>query len=725
MPFAFVAARRVSLATAFLLCTGFAVGQPSSSTSTEEEKNPEETAANLDGLQVTGTLGRFSALKSDTPIMETARSVSIETSQEWQNQGALELSETYLYSAGVFGQVYGFATRGDWVFVRGLDVPEYRDSLQALFGNYNNTRPHLYTLEQVEVLKGPASVLYGQGSPGGLVNVVSKTPRADLTPEVFVQAGTDNYMQVGADFGGALNADASVMYRVVAVGRDADTMVDFVNDDTVVVAPSITFAPSDFTEITILGNFQDTDSKAGAQFLPIAGTLTPAANGRFIDHSAFMGEPGFDYYDTNTDSVTVLASHMFNATWSMEVTGRWTQGEADYQQAWTAFIGGDRYVYNDDGSLYRDGMLPRTFYRANSSSDQKAVDMRLRADFTAGTISHEVMMGVQYQDVTTETDSAYAFALGYDFATGGPDALFGDTYWINVFNPQYGNIPGDDILDLFYSDSPESNTRDLGLYINDQMHIGNWRLTAGLRYDDVDTDTGTAQQKDYALSYSVGALYQFANGVSPYASYAESFEPVIGADAITNQPLKPQEGQQFEIGLKYQPPGKPIQITAAWFDLEQSNLSNPNGLPNAPSQQEGIAKVQGLEVEAKARLGAYFVEANLTHLDTENANGFTFASTPERQASVWLGYEATRTQKGFRAGLGIRHIGDTYDGVDVTRTPSYTLGDAMLGYGWDHWDVSLNARNLTDKEYLATCLARGDCFEGERRSVFATARYRF
>lgn len=690
-----------------------------------DTENASEESRELDNVVVTGAMTRYSALKSDTPIMETARSVSVETQREIRDKGAIELADTYLYSAGVFGETFGFATRGDWVRVRGLGVPEYRDSLQALFSNYNNTRPHVYTLEQVEILKGPASVLYGQGSPGGIVNVVSKRPTESMTNEVFFQYGSFDWLQSGADLGGRLNEDGSLLYRITAVGRDADTMVDFVHNDTVVIAPSLTWKPTLDTEITLLGNFQDTDSRAGAQFVPIQGSRFPAPNGRFIDDSTFMGEPTFDRYDTQTESITLLASHRFNQVWSIEVTGRWTAGEADYRQAWPSFIGGSRYVFNADGSLYNGGEVPRTFYVSDASSDQTAVDTRLHADFATGAFQHEVMFGIQYQDVTTENDFAYAFALGYDFATAGPDDNLGDRFWLNVFDPVYGNVPSDDILDQFFADRPEANTKDRGFYVNDQVSIGNWRLTAGIRYDDVTTDTGFSKQDDDAFSFSVGALYTFDNGLAPYASFAESFEPVVGLDNLTGDPLKPQEGEQWEIGIKYQPRGIPAQVTLAAFDIEQSNLPNPNDLPTAPSQQEGVSEIQGVELEAKARFGEFLLEANASHIDTEDPNGFDFASVPSDQASAWLGWEPGGALYGFRAGVGIRYVGESFDGRDNVRTPSYTLGDVMVGYRSGNWDFAINARNVTDEQYLATCLARGDCFFGERRTVIGTVAYRF
>ena len=682
-------------------------------------------AGPIEEMVVQGSVSRYSALKSDTPIVETARSVSIENLQQILDKGALNLADTYVYSAGVIGETFGFATRGDWLRVRGLGVPEYRDSLQGLFSNYNNTRPDIYTIQQVEILKGPASVLYGQGSPGGLVNVVSKRPQAETLRELVMEYGNFDRRQLAADFSGPLDAAGQWLYRLTAVRRDSGTQVEHVDDDALVLAPSLTWRPTDVTNITLLGNYQESDSDTGAQFLPVAGTRAAAPDGRFIDPDVYLGEPGFNRYDTETRSLTLLADHSFDAVWSMEATARWTDGEADYHQAWPAFIGGSRYVFEDDGSLYREGMVPRTFYESDARSEQRAVDVRLRADFATGSVRHEVLLGAQYQDVTTENDLAYAFALGYDFATGGPDTVLGDTYWINVFAPVYGSVPGADVLAPYLVDNPETRTRDRGLYVSDQMAWGPWRFTAGLRFDDVDTDTGSERQGDDALSLSAGVLYQLDNGLAPYVSYAESFEPVVGQDSITGEAFDPQEGRQYEAGVKYQPRGANALVTLSWFDIEQSNLSNPNALVGAPSQQEGVSEIRGVELEALAWLGDFTVEANASRLKTDNPDGFRFASVPENQASLWLGWRPSQRLRGFKAGLGVRYVGASYDGIDSLKTPSYTLGDLMLGFESGPWDVALNLRNVTDEDYLSTCLARGDCFPGEERTAVIRAGYRF
>ncbi len=663
-----------------------------------------------------GKLTRYSATKSATPIMETTRSVSIETQQQIIDKGALSLDQTFTYTAGVIGETFGFATRGDWVKVRGLDVPQYQDSLQSLFGNYNNTRPDIYTLEQVEILKGPASVLYGKGSPGGLVNVVSKRPQLEASHEVVIEGGTFDRQQVGIDSTGPLTDDGQWLYRVVGVYRDSETQVDHVDDRSKVIAPSLTWQPDDATSATVLLNYTEADSDTATQFLPIAGTLTSATNGKRIDNDVYLGEPSFNRYDAKTFSATLLADHQINAIWGVELTTRYTDASADYQQAWPSFIGGDRYVRNPDGSLYKDGTVPRSFYRNDAESEQIAADLRFRADFTAGHFAHRMLLGGTYQDVTTDNDGYYAFALGAD--------TLDDSTWINVFNPVYGALPPEALLNSLYTDRPDTTSKDIGFYISDEISLNNWSFTLGLRYDDTETETANEKQDDDALSTSVGLLYQFDNGVATYISYAESFEPMIG-DNRNGQALDPQEGKQTEVGIKYEPIRFPGIITLAYFDIEQSNLPDPLALPGSFEQQSGEATIKGLELEGILNFGDITVELNISKLDTESADGYQLASVPEKQASTWVTYRPLQYWQGFKLAAGIRYVGASYGGADTLKTPSYTLGDFMMGYETGRWDVALNVQNITDEEYFSTCLARGDCWVGRERTAVGRIRYKF
>lgn len=685
----------------------------------------DDADATMEELIVTGRLSRTSATKSDTPIMETARSVAIVPERLIIDRGALNLDNTLTYTAGVTGQPYGFDTRVDSVFVRGLEAPQYRDSLQSLFGYYNNPRPDIYTIEQVEVLKGPAGALYGKGSPGGLVNIVSKRPLEETRRELLGRIGNFNYAEAAMDFTGKVDDNSEWLYRFIAVYRDTDTQVNHVEDNRRVVAPSITWRPTDRTDVTMLLNYNKTESDVGAQFLQVYGTLFPAPNGQRIDNDAYMGDTRFNKYDAESKGATVLANHEINDIWSMEVNARYTDAKADYLQAYPSFIGGDRFVYNPDGTLYKNGTVPRDWYRGDSTSEQAAIDVRGRADFTTGPVGHRLLTGTQYQKVTTGMAGYYALALGYNFLTGQPNNTLGDKYWINVFDPVSFNAPSQQELeDTMYRKQPDVKSTDVGVYLSDEMSIGKWIPTLGVRYDNTDTDNGVLTQGDDAVSASAGLLYQFNNGWAPYVSYADTFEPVIG-DNGKGQALEPQEGRQIEAGIKWEPVQFPALITLAAFDIEQTNLADPLSLPGTYEQQSGKAKIKGVELESQATLGDFFWQLNVSQLDTENADGYRIASVPDTQASSWLSYRPTGEWAGFKAGAGVRYIGDSYGGMDIYRTSSYTLGDAMIGYEWRGWDFMLNVTNINDKDFLATCLDRGDCFPGTRRTVVGSIRYVF
>ena len=430
----------------------------------------------LEEVVVTGTLSQYSALKSDDAILEIARSISIETEQQIIDKGALTLADALTYSAGVYGRSFGFATRVDSVKVRGLEVPQYQDSLQSLFGNYNNARPDIYTLEQVEVLKGPASVLYGQGSPGGIVNVVSKRPKAEAATEIVAEYGSFDHKELAVDSTGKMTSGGDWLYRMVALYRDADTQVDYVDENTVVLAPSITWRPTEDTDITALVNYRKTESDTAAQFLPVEGTLLPAANGKKIDASTYYGEPDFNQYNTETKSLTLLANQRLSEAWLLEATARYTDGNADYQQAWGDFYGGsERFVYAPDGSLLGDGTVSRTFYRNDQESKQLAADIRFKADFSTGLFDHNVLIGGQYQNIKNTAAGYYLLFQGYPTAAN-PSGGAGS---INVFAPVYGDGLDQGLLDAAYVEVGETEADSAGLYINDQIAFNNWRFTAG------------------------------------------------------------------------------------------------------------------------------------------------------------------------------------------------------------------------------------------------------
>ena len=678
-----------------------------------QAEDVESADAELDKITVQGELSRFSATKSDVPVVETARSLSVETEEQFLKKGATNLSQTTSYMAGVNAETYGFATRGDWIHARGLELPRYRDSIQELFGSYNNTRPEIFTLEQVEVLRGPASVLYGQGSPGGIVNYVSKTPKDVQETEVVAEVGTFNRKQLGIDSTGRLGSE-QWLYRVVAMKRDSDTQVENVEDDSMVLMPSISYVPSQDTRVTLMGMVQDTDSDTGSQFVPIEGTLEPLSDGRYIDQDVYAGEPGWNKYDTDSRQLSALLEHQINDQLSLEATALWRKGESDYNQAWPVFTGAGNSRYL--GAPFNSSTVARSFYQADNEFELTAFDARLSGEFQTGRFSHETLVGVQRQDVETQNNTAYFYGGG---------ALQGDfTYVLDLADPEYTGAPDQAVFDELYNEGPEQKVSTIGLYVSDQVSIDNWRVTAGLRFDRVHNDTGTEDQTDHALSSSLGVLYAFENGISPYLSYSESFETVVGTDDSGDQ-LEPKEARQYEGGVKYEPSAIPGLISIAYYDIEITNLDNPNSLPGDASQQQGVSSISGFEFEAKAYVDDFYLQGAFSTLTTEDENGYQYSAEPDKNASLWVGWEPLSK---IRAGVGVRHVGESVSENETVRyeTPDYTLYDAMVGYqATPQLDLSLNARNLTDEEYLTSCLTRGDCFPGLRRTVNARVSYTF
>lgn len=684
-----------------------AVASPAAAQQSSGQQRP---SVDSEEIVVTGELARFGATKSDTPILETARSISIETERDFRDKGFETLDDALAYTAGVTAETYGFDMRGDFVSIRGLGVPEYRDNLQYLFGFYNNPRPDLYLAEQVEVLKGPASVLYGSGSPGGIVNVVTKRPFDGRLFEVRGRVGNFDRYEAMTDFNTAIPGTGDTgFFRFTALYRNTGTQIEQVDEEKIVIAPSFSAQPTPDTTITLLTNYTSQKTDTGHQFLPLEGTLLPHVSGRKIDPLAYMGEPGFNRYDSESVTVTLIAEQKLAEGLNFEAVGRYSASNADYNQAWPDFaaVGAPR--------LDAEGNANRAFYLSRARSESAAIDARLRWEFATGGLQHQLLGGVQYQDVMTDDDSAYF--------VGAP---------INVFDPIYGNGPSEAEMEAAIFRAPSNFVETTGLYINDQVTAGPFIVTGGVRFDRVTNRTGRATpQKDSATSFSGGVLYRGPFGLSPYFSYAESFQPVLGIDGDTLEAFEPQEGRQYEAGVKWQIPDTQSFITVAAFDIEQTNLPNPQALPGGGGQQLGLAKIRGIEVEGNAAIGGLRVDANYSYLDHEDPDGFRLSSIPQHQASLFATYRFAGALDGFRVGGGVRYQGENESsGFTATGAPliiavdGHTVADASVGYRWGNWDFSVNARNVTDEQYFTTCLARGDCYPNERRTVIATLGYR-
>lgn len=644
-----------------------------------------------------------SATKTDTPIIETPQSISVITADRIRDQGSLTIQDSLRYVSGMRGEAYGFDSRGDFSLVRGVSPTIFLDGLQQSVGSYTNTRTDPFTLERVEVIKGPSSMLYGQSSVGGLLNLVSKRPQAERRNELQLQYGSFDRKQIAFDSTGPLDDDGTLLYRVVAIGRDSQTQVDHTKDNRLVFMPSLTWRPNEQFEWTLMANVQKDDGGTTSGFLPHRGTVLGAPYGE-IGSERFVSEPGFDEYDTEQKALTSQMSWRLDETWTLRQNLRWQKSKVSYQTmyGWPPVLGADDRTVNRVWSVSKPEV---TIWTADHQAESR---------FDTGALQHTLLMGVDYRHAVTDSRSARGVATPLD-----------------LYDPVYGTF---DPSGITLSDVPQQRAVQKGLYVQDQVRLDKWLMTLGLRKDWAETRVEDGnRQKDDAVTGRVGLTYLFDNGVAPYISYSESFTPIIGLNTITQQSYKPLEGEQWELGIKYQPVGSNTLLTAAVFDLREKNRQMPDPANPLSTIQAGEARVQGLELEGLVEVDPNWdLIATYSYLDSEVAKGppaqqgKRIASVPEHMASLWSQHRfSVAGISGFSAGAGVRYVGASWDGTDSLKTPSTTLFDAMLGYAYQDWSFTLTATNLEDETYYTTCLSRGDCFTGNRRTVVATASYSF
>jgi iron complex outermembrane receptor protein len=657
----------------------------------------------LAGQSGTGT-------KTDTPLRETPQSITVVTADRVTDQGALTVQESLRYVPGVFADAYGPDSRGDYPRIRGQDPNIYLDGTRVVNTfTFNEWRPDPYMLERIEVLRGPASVLYGDTSTAGLLNLISKRPQAESFNEIGVQFGNFNRKQVQIDSTGKLTKDGEWLYRFIGVFRDSGTQTDYVPDDRVLLAPSLTWRPTNNTSWTVLGTYQKDTTGSSTAFLPHEGTLFPGPNG-LIPVRRFAGEPGFDKYQTETGAVSSLFEHSFSDGLKIRQNMRYAHVEGIYRTMYPnlGFVdpADPNYPFLDPGRR----TVARDIWARETVKDSFTSDSNAELKLLTGPVSHKVLFGVDYRAIKERAQSAF---------TTDPTPF-------DLYAPVYAGITPPAL-----SAEPDLKQTQLGLYAQDQMRLGPWLAVVGLRQDFVTSNAvGSPEENTKATTGRAALMYELPFGLTPYVSYATSFTPVFGSGICLDGLCKAQQGEIVELGFKYNPFAG-TSINGAIFDTTEKNrlASDPAG--SRFSVQTGKVRIRGAELEAITRvtpdldlIGAYaYLDARVEGGDNI---GKRVETVPEHQASLWAKYRLTVLGlPGVTVGGGVRYVGESWDGTDTIRTPDYTLFDAMIRYETGPWRFQVNASNLADKRHVTTCLARGDCFLGIGRTVLGSATYRF
>jgi len=649
--------------------------------------------------------------KTDTPIMETPQSVSVVTKDQLEARAAQSITEALRYVPGVYTSQGGADPRFDNFTIRGFSTTGdgvYKDGLREL-GSPNNFaifRNDTYQAERIDVMRGPGSVLYGQGGPGGLINIISKKPTEQPFREVFGLFGSNDRKEGGFDFSGALDKDAHYLARITGMLRDSQAQVpyfsNFLPDDRYFISPSFTWRPSQDTKFTILADFghERNNNNFSAPIVKTSGFTVVG-----IQPSAlWMGDPNFNKFEQDQFRVGYQFEHRLNSAVTVRQNLRY--GEVDVDYLYLTTTGG-----------YPN--LGRTSRLVDEHTRSFTVDNHVEAKLATGPLQHTLLAGVDVQ----------YFSL---------DSLInrGTAPTLSFINPIYGVFIPKPSTALSNVDQV---TTQYGTYIQDQIKFYNWVLTAGTRYDWAELDTNDKIKKGMTVgnyqnqSSRVGVVYLFDFGLAPYVNYAESFLPITGA-AFGGAAFKPTTGKQYEAGARYTIPGTKVMVTLAAFDITQQNVLTPDTANTGFSVQTGEVRSRGYETELTASLtNGLNLVASYTRQELEVTKSNTVdlgkvpILTPKDLASAYLDYTI---QSGILAGLGfgagVRYVGSTFmDNRNTAENDPYTLYDAGIHYQMKNGvTAAVNVTNLFDKTY-ATCSFSGGCNWNAGRVVTGTMKYRW
>lgn len=679
--------------------------------------------------------------KTDTPIQKVPQSISVVTAEEMALHQPKSVKEALSYTPGVAVGTRGASNTYDYLIIRGFAADgqsqnNYLNGLKMQGNFYNDAVIDPYMLERAEIMRGPVSVLYGKSSPGGLLNMVSKRPTTEPLKEVQFKAGTDSLFQTGFDFSDALDDDGVYSYRLTGLARSANAQQKGSEEQRYAIAPAFTWRPDDKTNFTFLSYFQNEPETGYYGWLPKEGTVEPLPNGKRLPTDFNEGAKN-NTYSRNEKMIGYSFDHEFNDTFTVRQNLRFAQNKVSQKSVYGYGMCSDP-LYSSNPSSSPCANVPqsqwghtltRQYVIDNEKLENFSVDTQLQSKFATGSVDHTLLTGVDFMRMRNDIDSWFGYA---------------------------GSVAPSDIYNLDRSDfdfgahpNPSGPYRVLlkqkqtGLYVQDQAQWDKVLVTLGGRYDWADQSSfnrdygNKSERDDKEFTWRGGVNYLFDNGVTPYFSYSESFEPASQTDA-NGDLFAPSKGKQYEVGVKYVPEDRPIVVTGALYQLTKTNnlMADPNG--SLFSVEGGEIRARGVELEAKAALSASVnLVGSYTYTDAEyttdtNYKGNTPAQVLKHMASLWADYTFfDGPLSGLTLGTGGRYTGSSYgDPANSFKVGSYTVVDALVRYdlarvGMAGSNVALHVNNLFDREYVASCFNTYGCFWGAERQVVATATFRF
>ncbi len=760
----------MSLLMASALCAPVAALAHESGDATEEAESD-------DAIVVTGVREKQTGAgtKTDTPLLITPQSITIIDREELTRRNVQSINQALGYVAGVSpNQRGGMVTRYDQLILRGFSPGVYLDGMRLIAGPYSTPQIDFNRIDHIDVVKGPASVLYGNSTPGGLVNLTSKTPEATASGRFELQGGNFDTWRASGDVNQPLDSDGRILARIVGGWQKGDGLTSGTFAERWHVSPMLTFAPDPATSLTLIATYQRSPSGGGYSGVPAYGSVLPNPKGQ-LPRDINTGDPGYERYDHRAKSVAMLFRHDFNEHLSYRSSARFQNNQLSYRQLYIAGFattGTDAARNSDFGTIIRGGG------GADEDFNTLTLDNSLNAKFETGPLRHNILVGVDYQHIAGENVQQFNTGVSANPLTSIPN--------LSLFAPVYGQaLPSFDLTKLSPAYVNTFGKRDqVGIYLQDQIAIGRLQLIASGRYDWYDQTTlnknpTTAAARaapvttlsQTAFTMRLGALYEFPFGVSPYVSYSESFEPQAGTTYL-GVPFNPVTGRQYEAGIKYRPAGTNAIFTLSAYDLKRQNVpvgdprAGTGGIPTNAQIQIGEVRVRGVELEGRGEIVPGFtVVGALTYTDaiitqgtpaiaptatnsgTPTTTGTRQLGTPKWLASSFLSYDFGKggnvagALAGLTLGAGARYVGAS-DGTtnyavisNVTTfqrftTKGFMLIDALIGYdlgravpSLDGVTLAVNAANLFDKRHVSACPFNNSCYFGSARTVMASVRY--
>ena len=672
----------------------------------------------LEVLNVKGQSYRNTATKTLLEPYETPQGISITTKESLTQRGTQSVSEAIRYTSGTNTELRGGAiSRNDFINIRGFNNQQnYYDGLQLLYNDWN-LQPQIDTaaIEQVEVFKGPTSTLYGAMPPGGMVNLISKSPQVSRQNHLEITLGSDNKQEVQIDSTGPISD--KINYRVIGLIRKKDGQALTSKEERIMIAPSLDLELSERTQLNLNLYYQQDPAAGVYSSLPSKGTVFDNVNGS-LSPNTYAGDRNWETYDRDVLLFGYKLDHSINGTWSFLQNVRGMDATAYQENTYSTGLGEDERT------------ITRQAYLTDESSKGITIDNQFSALFDVGAAEHNLLVGLDFLKLTSD--------IKYEDATAPS---------LDLFSPNHNQIIRSALsYNPYYSSDFTIQKEQVGLYLQDQIRLDQWVFIAGGRYDSFEsTEKGKkyGSQTDTQVDQSqftgrIGALYELNNGISPFISYAQSFEPVPGR-GVNGKTYDTSTAGQWEAGIKYDSGNTIASLTTYQINKENVLTRDPNGSPY-DLIQVGEVRPRGIELElqqhitSEVNLLATYTKQDVEVIkDNSGIQGNTPIWTPEQQLSSWLNYAP---QSGYLAGAtlgaGVRYIGKMeLNSRNTDKVPSATLVDLSMGYDLAKLspdlqgaNIQLSISNAFNEEYYS-CYDENNCWFGDERSFEVSARYDF